>query len=106
MGEEEQSAKAERFIMDKTVKTAESRRRRNVYVNVDLPDFELDKRGLPSARYARNKGKSFASVQPSLQFKELLTVRTSKYTLWSFVPRNLSEQFRRVANLYFLLLGA
>ncbi|KAI5475468.1 phospholipid-translocating ATPase [Pseudohyphozyma bogoriensis] len=31
-------------------------------------------------------------------------VRTSKYTLITFLPKNLSEQFRRVANIYFLIL--
>ncbi|XP_022924003.1 putative phospholipid-transporting ATPase 9 [Cucurbita moschata] len=30
-------------------------------------------------------------------------VKTSKYTIASFFPRSLFEQFRRVANLYFLL---
>lgn len=29
-------------------------------------------------------------------------VKTSKYTLLSFLPRNLSEQFHGVANFYFL----
>lgn len=28
--------------------------------------------------------------------------RTSKYTLWNFLPKNLFEQFRRLANFYFL----
>ncbi|KAG8232436.1 hypothetical protein J437_LFUL012866 [Ladona fulva] len=27
-----------------------------------------------------------------------------KYTLWSFIPRNLFEQFRRIANFYFLCI--
>ncbi|KAJ7326638.1 hypothetical protein JRQ81_016397 [Phrynocephalus forsythii] len=32
------------------------------------------------------------------------SIRTSKYSLWSFVPRNLFEQFHRAANLYFLFI--
>lgn len=67
----------------KDKKAAELRRRRNVYLNIELPMMELDKFGLPR-EYSRNK------------------VRTSKYTLYTFIPKNLSEQFRRVANLYFL----
>ncbi|KAJ3117734.1 hypothetical protein HDU96_005864 [Phlyctochytrium bullatum] len=31
-------------------------------------------------------------------------VRTSKYTVWTFVPKNLFEQFRSVANFYFTSL--
>ncbi|BGP19449.1 hypothetical protein JCM10213_006269 [Rhodosporidiobolus nylandii] len=53
--------------------------RRVVYVNVE--GVKTDPRG-----YERNK------------------VRTSKYTLLSFLPKNLSEQFRRIANVYFLAL--
>ncbi|TNN27116.1 putative phospholipid-transporting ATPase IH [Liparis tanakae] len=29
---------------------------------------------------------------------------SSKYTSWNFVPKNLFEQFRRIANFYFLLI--
>ncbi|CAK4150020.1 unnamed protein product [Aphanomyces euteiches] len=32
-------------------------------------------------------------------------VRSSKYTLLSFFPKNLMEQFRRVANFYFLIIS-
>ncbi|RKO85597.1 hypothetical protein BDK51DRAFT_32282, partial [Blyttiomyces helicus] len=31
-------------------------------------------------------------------------VRTSKYTCWNFLPKNLFEQFRSVANFYFITL--
>ncbi|XP_039344128.1 probable phospholipid-transporting ATPase IF isoform X5 [Mauremys reevesii] len=29
---------------------------------------------------------------------------SSKYTVWNFIPKNLFEQFRRVANFYFLII--
>ncbi|XP_057668206.1 phospholipid-transporting ATPase VD isoform X2 [Diorhabda carinulata] len=32
------------------------------------------------------------------------SIRTTKYTLLSFLPRNLLEQFHRVANLYFIFI--
>ncbi|KAF5371423.1 hypothetical protein D9757_010009 [Collybiopsis confluens] len=60
--------------------------RRNVYVNHPLSNSELDQDGEPTAKYERNK------------------VRTSKYTIITFIPKNLFEQFRRVANVFFLLL--
>ncbi|KAJ7489061.1 phospholipid-transporting ATPase 1 [Mycena latifolia] len=59
-------------------------RRRNVYVNTPLPRGEVDGNGDPFVRYPRNK------------------VRTTKYTLLTFVPKNLYEQFLRIANLFFL----
>ena len=33
------------------------------------------------------------------------TVRTSKYTVLSFLPKNLMEQFSKLANVYFLLIA-
>ncbi|KAJ6607681.1 phospholipid-translocating P-type ATPase [Mycena sp. CBHHK59/15] len=60
--------------------------RRNVYVNTPLAPGEVDGRGDPLVRYPRNK------------------VRTTKYTIVTFIPKNLYEQFRRVANLFFLTL--
>ncbi|CAL8256603.1 unnamed protein product [Merluccius merluccius] len=29
---------------------------------------------------------------------------SSKYTVWNFVPKNLFEQFRRIANFYFIII--
>ncbi|GLB40906.1 putative cation transport ATPase (P-type) (TC 3.A.3) family. Type IV subfamily protein [Lyophyllum shimeji] len=60
--------------------------RRNVYVNYPLSAMEVDQNGEPLVRYVRNK------------------VRTTKYTILTFIPKNLYEQFRRVANLFFLTL--
>ncbi|XP_078614739.1 phospholipid-transporting ATPase IF-like isoform X2 [Branchiostoma floridae x Branchiostoma japonicum] len=33
------------------------------------------------------------------------TITSSKYTAWNFIPKNLFEQFRRIANFYFLCVG-
>lgn len=61
--------------------------RRNIYVNMKLPSSEYDDDGnLIEHHYPSNR------------------VRTAKYTPLSFVPKNLFEQFRNVANLYFLFL--
>ncbi|KAF8221432.1 phospholipid-translocating P-type ATPase [Tricholoma matsutake] len=60
--------------------------RRNVYVNHPLSAIESDSRGEPLVQYVRNK------------------VRTTKYTIVTFIPKNLFEQFRRVANLFFLTI--
>ena len=60
--------------------------RRTVFVGIALPDPMLHASGEPIARFCRNK------------------VRTSKYTIFTFLPKNLFEQFHRVANIYFLAL--
>ncbi|KAF5358414.1 hypothetical protein D9756_001292 [Leucocoprinus leucothites] len=59
---------------------------RTVFVNQDLPKDYYDHRGhvRKEATYASNQ------------------VITSKYTIVTFVPRNLLEQFRRIANMFFL----
>jgi phospholipid-translocating ATPase len=60
--------------------------RREIFINIPLPTHLLTTKGEPIVRYVRNK------------------VRTSKYTLITFIPKNLFEQFRRVANIFFLAM--
>jgi phospholipid-translocating ATPase len=62
---------------------------RTIFINEPLPDDYYDKKG----RVLKNK--SFCSNQNI----------TSKYTIITFVPRNLLEQFRRVANIFFLFIA-
>ncbi|KAI8874988.1 phospholipid-translocating P-type ATPase, partial [Backusella circina FSU 941] len=59
---------------------------RRVFVNLPLPTYITD-----------NKKKTYGYVTNR--------IRTSKYTLFTFVPKNLFEQFRRPANFYFLIMA-
>lgn len=45
--------------------------------------------------------KKFAETHPWTVSNE---IHTAKYTVINFIPKNLFEQFRRVANVYFLIL--
>lgn len=45
--------------------------------------------------------KKFAETHPWTVSNE---IHTAKYTIFNFIPKNLFEQFRRVANVYFLIL--
>ncbi|RIB13767.1 hypothetical protein C2G38_2097551 [Gigaspora rosea] len=70
----------------KSTSTIQNVSKRRIYVNIPLPTTEVDQYGEPKEYYVPNK------------------IRTSKYTLLTFIPKNLFEQFRRVANMYFLFL--
>ncbi|OAD03030.1 hypothetical protein MUCCIDRAFT_126583, partial [Mucor lusitanicus CBS 277.49] len=60
---------------------------RKIYVNMPPPASEYDDKGnLIDHSYVPNR------------------IRTAKYTPLSFIPKNLFEQFRNIANLYFLFL--
>lgn len=58
---------------------------RNVVPNHTVP-AKTPKRDHPNGKYVGNK------------------IRTTKYTLLTFLPKNLIEQFHRVANLYFIFI--
>ncbi|KAG6835961.1 hypothetical protein H0H93_012827 [Arthromyces matolae] len=62
---------------------------RTIYVNEDVPEEYFDRKGRPQPQY----------VSASNQ------VITSKYTIITFLPRNLLEQFRRIANIFFLVIS-
>ncbi|CAK5275664.1 unnamed protein product [Mycena citricolor] len=62
---------------------------RTVYVNQNLPADLLDHKGRVKSDHVYTTNQ----------------VITSKYTIITFLPRNLLEQFRRVANLFFLALA-
>ncbi|CUA70090.1 phospholipid-translocating ATPase [Rhizoctonia solani] len=87
-------ARAYRALADFNVETLFSRvpppgEARTVYVNQELPREMFDAKGkiLKTNKYAANQ------------------VVTSKYTILTFVPRNLLEQFRRIANMFFLAIA-
>ncbi|OBZ89260.1 Phospholipid-transporting ATPase DNF1 [Choanephora cucurbitarum] len=63
-----------------------STERRTIYVNMEIPAEELDDYGQPNTSYVSNQ------------------IQTAKYTWYTFLPKNLFEQFRGIANLYFLFL--
>lgn len=60
---------------------------RRVYVNLPIPKGEQNAKGAPKQSYASNR------------------IVTSKYTILSFIPKNLFFQFSRLANVYFLGLA-
>ncbi|KAF8582656.1 phospholipid-translocating P-type ATPase [Ramaria rubella] len=64
------------------------RESRTVFVGQDLPPDYFDAKGRPKKEHV------YITNQ----------VVTSKYTILTFVPRNLLEQFRRVANVFFLAI--
>ncbi|KAJ2156228.1 hypothetical protein GGF46_005333 [Coemansia sp. RSA 552] len=64
-------------------KAAKTMGARKIYLNMDVPEDELQQH---AAAYCTN------------------AIKTSQYTLLNFLPKNLSRQFRRVANIYFLVL--
>ncbi|KAF8315252.1 phospholipid-translocating ATPase, partial [Clavulina sp. PMI_390] len=73
-------------------RTPPPRTPRTIYVNEPLPEtaYDIKKNGKKTLK----KENVYATNQ----------VVTSKYTIFTFLPRNLLEQFRRVANIFFLAI--
>ena len=72
-------------------------------VTFPLVDFESKQVALVVLTYMQcDTGHIF--LRMFLQFCDNGII-TSKYTWWSFVPKSLFEQFRRIANFYFLVLS-
>lgn len=66
------------------------------------PDFAAQKRILRELPKATRKAKkAFTEAHPWTVSNE---IHSAKYTILNFLPKNLFEQFRRVANVYFLIL--
>ena len=96
------------FRKDKRPKTADSAisnatsvttgpqipgKRRNIYVNAPLSAIEVDQNGQPLARYARNKVRT--SSESSTHSRSVAVSSPLGYTLLTFLPKNLFEQFHR-----------
>lgn len=73
-------------------------KRRNVYVNMPLTAAEVDRYGEPIQRYARNKVKT--TSESKLKFCIAFFLRFTEYTIITFIPKNLYEQFRRYVTHY------
>ncbi|CAG8650823.1 4747_t:CDS:10 [Gigaspora margarita] len=72
---------AQEAVSERSVTSSENERQ--VFANIPIPD---DK-GQAKGKYVSNK------------------IITSKYNIWTFLPKNLFEQFRRAANMYFLIMA-
>lgn len=91
------------FRKEKRPKTADSAlseapshipgQRRNIYINTPLAPVELDQHGEPLVRYARNKVRTSSAFYST--FSSVSSSLNAGYTLLTFLPKNLFEQFHR-----------
>ncbi|KAL3644621.1 putative phospholipid-transporting ATPase 9 [Castilleja foliolosa] len=80
----------------------------------NIYSFKCGKRSFKDDDHSRIGGPGFSRVvycnepdglDASLRYYATNYVRTTKYTAATFLPKSLFEQFRRVANFYFLVTG-
>lgn len=74
---------------------------RTVLVNVSLPPHALEVKPVLSIP-GTTSGIGSKNVGSKEWIFESNQVITSKYNILTYLPRNLLEQFRRVANVFFL----
>jgi len=60
--------------------------KRRIFINIPMDNSFIKSNGLPRVQFPNNR------------------IFTSHYTWYNFIPKNLFEQFRSVANFYFLVL--
>ncbi|CAD8079154.1 unnamed protein product [Paramecium primaurelia] len=73
----------------------------------NLFDYQYDnieKKGNYAQKY-QSKNRKITSNRPDYQLPDN-SIQTSKYTLLNFFPKQLFEQFSKLANVYFVLMGA
>lgn len=77
--------------------------------NPDTSSSNLNGQRRPSSVDNINNNRRFSTTpNPHREFTKNYNtneVSTSKYTIWTFLPKNLYEQFRSVANFYFLFIA-
>ena len=73
--------------------------RRNVYVNRPPLPVDVDEDGEPFARYVRNKVRT-SSTLSCLVYSQRFPYGLTEYTILTFIPKNLYEQFRRYVSLF------
>ncbi|KAL7750854.1 phospholipid transporting ATPase [Sorochytrium milnesiophthora] len=76
---------------------------RMVYANIS-PAMSSNSAAAAAAAAAASTSTSVSASDLAPVYYPSNAIRTSKYTPWSFLPRNLFEQFSKVANLFFLLI--
>lgn len=69
--------------------------RRNIYVNCPPSAMEVDQGGEPLARYVRNKVRTTSECALLCFAVCAGAEEAAEYTLVTFIPKNLYEQFRR-----------
>ena len=55
--------------------------------------------------YHRSKNFNLSYLDVINKYGTTNLIRTTKYTLLTWLPKSLWEQFRRIANMYFLLIS-